>query len=77
MLSTSDNIAVSFGFASLFIAIVAVFVTRRAYIMPSSTDLERQSNTQHQFGTQTREDMVMEEMRLRRWSTVKSFESES
>jgi hypothetical protein len=36
LVSTSDTIAVSFGFATIFIAIVAAFVTRRAYIVPCS-----------------------------------------
>jgi hypothetical protein len=110
LVSTSDTIAVSFGFATVFIAIVAVFVTRRAYIVlcsfcpvsviqsqfsldcklwvvipfysktklyVASTDLERRPRTQLQFGMQAHEDIVVEEMRLRRWSTVRSFESES
>jgi hypothetical protein len=34
LVSTSDTIALSFGFASTFIAIITVFVTRRAYLVP-------------------------------------------
>lgn len=34
--STSDTIALSFGFASTFIAIVTIFVTRRAHYVPRS-----------------------------------------
>jgi hypothetical protein len=35
LVSTNDTIALSFGFASTFIAIVTVFVTRRAYQIAS------------------------------------------
>ena len=36
LVSTSDTIALSFGFASTLIAIVTVFATRRAYHIPCS-----------------------------------------
>ncbi len=36
LVSTSDTIALSFGFVSTLIAIVTVFVTRRAYYIPCS-----------------------------------------
>jgi hypothetical protein len=96
LVSTSDTIALSFGFASTFVAIVTIFVTRRAYLIPSSppisllflvrivlcingqadwfsatTDLERRPNTSNVSGLQMQEEMLMEEMRLRRWATVK------
>ncbi|KAE9367585.1 hypothetical protein N431DRAFT_428921 [Stipitochalara longipes BDJ] len=77
MLSTSDTIALSFGFASTFVAIITVFVTRRAYMIPTTIDLERRPNTRNGTAVQAQQDTVMEEMRLRRWSTVKKTSSES
>lgn len=43
----------------------------------ASTDPERRPYTRNEIGMQAQEDMVMEEMRLRRWSTVKRTTSES
>lgn len=108
LVSTSDTIALSFGFASTFIAIITVFVTRRAYLVPrlshirllllftalisefmcsriyskadwylATTDLERPPNTRIGSAVQAHEDIMMEEMHLRRWSTIKSSESGS
>lgn len=95
LVSTSDTIALSFGFASTFIAIVTVFVTRRAYYVPSShilslpfaydfkygneadihaftaRDLERRSHSNPESGMQVHEDIIMEEVQLRRWSSLK------
>ncbi|PMD40486.1 hypothetical protein L207DRAFT_511961 [Hyaloscypha variabilis F] len=71
MLSTSDTIALSFGFASTFVAIVTIFVTRRAYLIPTTTDLERRPHASNVSDMQAQEVMRMEEVRLRRWATVK------
>ncbi|PMD18363.1 hypothetical protein NA56DRAFT_252396 [Hyaloscypha hepaticicola] len=70
LVSTSDKIALSFGFVSTLIAIVTVFVSRRTYYIPSR-DLEQLSTPNLGSATQAQGDMVIEEMRLRRWSTLK------
>jgi hypothetical protein len=42
----------------------------------ATTDLERRTNTRNESGMQLDEDVVMEEMRLRRWSAIKRTTSE-
>lgn len=71
MLSTSDVLTLSFGFASTLLATIAVFITRRASLAPPTTDLERPPSSRYGAAIQVHEDMVMEEMYVRRWSTVK------
>ena len=94
LVSTSDTIALSFGFVSTLIAIATVFVTRRTYQIPCSyfiysslqihastaltsfcsaaaRDLEQFSTPHLGSATQAQGDMVIEEMRLRRWSMLK------
>jgi hypothetical protein len=46
-------------------------VNSKADLRLATTDLERRPNTGALFSVQAQEDILMEEMRMRRWSMVK------
>ncbi|PMD40487.1 hypothetical protein L207DRAFT_511965 [Hyaloscypha variabilis F] len=66
MLSISDSLALSFGLISTFLAILTVVVTRVNY----PARVERGPRYIDPFIAHP-QDMMLEEMRLRRWSSIR------